>query len=48
LQNFISTGDEVMADLNDIQVRFEELPSISNKFKIAQNESETTDDADQS
>jgi hypothetical protein len=45
MQNFIETGDR---KLNDIQVRFEELPRILDKFETAQNELECSDDADYS
>ena len=45
MQTFIETGDH---KLNDIQVRFEELPNIFNKFEAAQNELELSDDADHS
>jgi hypothetical protein len=45
MQTFIETGDR---KLNDIQVRFEELPNIFNKFEGAQSELELSDDADHS
>jgi hypothetical protein len=45
MQNFIETGDR---KLNDIQVRFEELPRILDKFETAQNELECIDDTDYS
>jgi hypothetical protein len=45
MQNFIETGDR---KLNDIQVRFEELPRILDKFEPAQNELECFDDTDYS
>jgi len=44
-QTFIETGDR---KLNDIQVRFDELPNIFNKFEGAQSELELSDDADYS
>ena len=40
MQTFIETGDR---KLNDIQVRFDELPNIFNKFETAQNEIELSD-----
>ena len=43
MQTFIETGDR---KLNDIQVRFDELPNIYNKFETAQNELELSDDSD--
>jgi len=45
MQTFIETGDR---KLNDIQVRFEELPNIFNKFEAAQSELELSDDTDHS
>jgi hypothetical protein len=45
MQTFIETGG---CKLNDIQVRFEELPNIFNKFDRAQSELELSDDVDQS
>jgi hypothetical protein len=45
MQTFIETGDRKP---NDMQVRFEELPNIYNKFEMAQSELELFDDADQS
>jgi len=45
MQTFIETGD---GKLNDIQVRFEELPNIFNKFEAAQSELEQSDDIDHS
>jgi hypothetical protein len=45
MQTFIGTGD---SKLNNIQVRFDELPSILNKFETAQNELEWSDDTDHS
>jgi hypothetical protein len=45
MQTFIKTGD---CKLNNIQVRFEELPNIFNKFEGAQSELELSDDADHS
>jgi hypothetical protein len=45
MQNFIETGDR---KLYDIQVRFEELPKILDKFETAQNELECFDDTDYS
>jgi hypothetical protein len=45
MQTFIETGDR---KLNNIEVRFEELPNIFNKFKGAQSELELLDDADHS
>jgi len=44
-QTFIETGDR---KLNYIQVRFDELPNIFNKFEGAQSELELADDADYS
>ena len=45
MQTFIETGDR---KLNDIQVRFDELPNFLNKFEGAQSELELADDADYS
>jgi hypothetical protein len=45
MQSFIETGDR---KLNDIQVRFEELPNIFNRFDNAQSELELSDDTDHS
>ena len=45
MQTFIETGDR---KLNDIQVRFDELPNIYNKFETAQSELELSDDTDYS
>jgi hypothetical protein len=45
MQTFIETGD---CKLNDIQVRFVELPNIFNKFETAQSELELSDDTDHS
>ena len=45
MQSFIETGDR---KLNDIQVRFDELPKICNKFETAQSELELSDDNDYS
>jgi len=44
-QTFIDTGDR---KLNDIQVRFDELQNIYNKFETAQSELEFSDDTDYS
>jgi hypothetical protein len=41
MQTFIETGDR---KVHDIQVRFEELPKISDIFDRAQNELELSDD----
>jgi hypothetical protein len=43
IQNFIETGDR---KLNEIQVRFDELPRIFNRFDTAQSELELSDDTD--
>jgi hypothetical protein len=43
IQNFIETGDH---KLNAIQVRFDELPSIFNRYGTAQSELELSDDTD--
>jgi hypothetical protein len=45
IQSFIERGDR---KLNDIQVRYDELPNIFCKFENAQNELELSDDADHS
>jgi len=45
MQTFIETGDR---KLNDIQVMFNELPNIYNKFETAQSELELSDDTDYS
>ena len=45
MQSFIDTGER---KLNDIQVRFDELPNIYNKFETAQCELELSDDIDHS
>jgi hypothetical protein len=45
MQSFIETGDH---KLNDIQVRYDELPNIFCKFENAQNELELSDDTDNS
>ena len=45
MQTFIETGD---CKLNDIQVRFDELPNIYSKFETAQSELELSDDTDNS
>jgi len=45
MQTFIETGDR---KLNDIQVRFDKLPNIFNKFEGAQSELKLSDDADYS
>jgi len=45
MRTFIETGDR---KLNDIQVRFEELPNIFNKSEAAQSELELSDDIDHS
>ena len=45
MQTFIETGDR---KLNDMQVRFEELSNIYNKFETAQSELELFDDLDHS
>jgi hypothetical protein len=43
IQSFIETGD---FKLNEIQVRFDELPRIFNGFDTAQSELEISDDTD--
>jgi hypothetical protein len=45
MRTFITTGDR---KLNEIQVRFDELPNIYNKFETAQIELELSDDTDYS
>ena len=45
MQTFIETGDR---KLNDIKVRFDELPNIFNKFETAQSEIELSEDTDYS
>ena len=45
MQTLIETGD---CKLNDIQVRFDELPNIYNKSENAQSELELSDDTDYS
>ena len=45
MQTFIETGDR---KLQEIQVRFDELPNIFNKFESAQSELELSDDTDHS
>ena len=45
MQTFIDTGER---KLNELQVRYEELPKIYNKFETAQNELELSDDNDYS
>ena len=45
MQTFIETGDR---KLNEIEVRFEGLPNIFNKFETAQSELELSDDTDHS
>jgi len=45
MQSFIETGER---KLNDIQVSFEELPKIYNKFEMAQCELELSEDTDYS
>jgi hypothetical protein len=45
IQTFITTGDH---KLNEIQVRFDELPNIYNKFETAQSELELSSDTDYS
>ena len=45
MQSFIDTGER---KLNDIQVRFDELPNIYNKFETAQCELQLSDDTDYS
>ena len=44
-QNFIEAGDH---KINEIQIRFDELPNIFNKFETAQSELELSDDTDHS
>jgi hypothetical protein len=45
MQTYIETGDH---KLNDIQLRFDKMPNIFNKFEGAQSELELSDDADHS
>jgi hypothetical protein len=45
MQSFIGTGDRKPTDM---QVRFEELPNIYNKFEMVQSEFELFDDVDHS
>jgi hypothetical protein len=45
MQTFIETGDR---KVHDIQVRFEELPKIFDRFDRAQNDLELSDDTDHS
>ena len=45
MQIFITTGDR---KLNEIEVRFDELPNIYNKFETAQSELELSGDSDHS
>ena len=45
MQSFIDTSER---KINDIQVRFDELPNIYNKFETAQCELELSDDIDHS
>jgi hypothetical protein len=45
MQMFIETDDR---KVHDIQVRFEELPKIFDRFDRAQNELELSDDTDHS
>ena len=45
MQTFIETGER---KLNDIQVRFDELPNIFNKFETAQTELELSYGSDHS
>ena len=41
MQNFIESGDR---KVNEIQVRFDDLPGIFNRYDTAQNELELLDD----
>jgi len=43
MQIFIETRDR---KLNDIQVRFDELPNVYNKFETEQSELDLSDDTD--
>jgi hypothetical protein len=43
IQKYIDSGE---CKLNQLQVRFDELPSIVLKFEAAQNELEMSDDSD--
>jgi hypothetical protein len=45
MQSFVETGERKP---NDMQVRFEELPNIYNKFEMAQSQLELFDDVDHS
>jgi hypothetical protein len=45
VQNFIETGDH---NVNEIQVRFNKLPDILNKYETAQEELECSDEIDHS
>ena len=45
MQNFIESGDR---KVNEIQVRFDDLPGIFNRYDTAQNELELLDDTDHS
>ena len=45
IQDFIEVGDH---EINEIQVRFNKLPEIFNRYDIAQNELELSDDTDHS
>ena len=43
IQNFIEAGDQ---NINDIQVRFNKLPDIFNRYDTAQGALELSDDTD--
>ena len=43
IENFNEAGDQ---KINDIQVRFDKLPDILNRYDIAQSELELSDDTD--
>jgi len=43
IQNFIEVGDQ---KINEIQVRFNKLPDIFNRYDVAQSELELSDDTD--
>jgi len=43
IQNFIEAGDQ---NINEIQVRFNKLPDIFNRYDTAQSELELSDDTD--
>ena len=43
IQNFIETGDQ---KINEIQVRFNKLTDIFNRYDVAQSELEISDDTD--